>query len=65
MVKRIFEPETRGNQIKWVPCHLSLASPKVADGGKGLHMWRVATYLLKKRRPPVRCGSAACGLGGS
>jgi len=29
------------------PCHLGMARPRVADGGDGLQIWRVAANILK------------------
>jgi hypothetical protein len=35
--------------VRWVPCHHGMARPRVADGGDGLQMWRVAANILKKQ----------------
>jgi hypothetical protein len=32
--------------VKKVPCHHGMACPKVADGGDGLQIWRVAAIIL-------------------
>jgi hypothetical protein len=34
---------------KWVPCHHGMARPQVADGGKGLQIWRVAANIVNKQ----------------
>jgi hypothetical protein len=31
--------------VKWVPCHLGMARPQVADGGDSLQVWRVAARI--------------------
>jgi len=30
------------------PCHNGMAPPRVADGGEGLQIWRVAVNILSK-----------------
>jgi hypothetical protein len=50
--------------VKWVPCHHGMARPKVADGGDGLHISRVAANILnKKSRTADKGSSPAWGLG--
>jgi hypothetical protein len=39
----------RTDHVKWVPCHHGMARPQVADGGEGLHIWRVAANILNKQ----------------
>jgi hypothetical protein len=47
------------------PCHHDMARPKVADGGEGLQMWRVAANILNKQSRTVDRGwSSSLGLGG-
>jgi hypothetical protein len=42
-----------------------MARPQVADGGDGVHIWRVAANILKNsRRQPTGGDLAAWGLGG-
>jgi hypothetical protein len=33
------------SHVKWVPFHHDMTS-EVADGGDGLHIWTVVTYML-------------------
>jgi hypothetical protein len=37
------------SHVKWVPCHHGMARLQVADGGKGLQIWRVAANILNKQ----------------
>jgi hypothetical protein len=37
------------NLVKWVPCCHGMARPRVADGGDGLQIWRVAANILNKQ----------------
>jgi hypothetical protein len=52
--------------VKWVPCHHNMAHPRVADGGDGLQIWKVAAYILNKQlRTADRGGPPAWALGRS
>jgi hypothetical protein len=42
--------------VRWVPCHLGMARPQVADGGDGLQIWRVAANILNKQSQTVENG---------
>jgi hypothetical protein len=43
------------------PCHHGMGRPRVADGGDGLQIWRVAVNVLNKQlRQPLRGGLQAC-----
>jgi hypothetical protein len=35
--------------VRWVPCHLGMARPQVADGGDALQLWREAANILNKQ----------------
>jgi hypothetical protein len=35
--------------VKCVPCHHSMVRPRVAEGGEGLQIWRVAANILNKQ----------------
>jgi hypothetical protein len=35
--------------VRWVSCHHSMACPRVAGGGNGLQIWRVAVNILNKQ----------------
>jgi hypothetical protein len=35
--------------VTWVPCHNSMACPRVVDGGNGLQLYRVAANTLNKQ----------------
>jgi hypothetical protein len=35
--------------VTWVPCHHGMARPRVADGGDGLQIWKVAAIILNKQ----------------
>jgi hypothetical protein len=35
--------------VKWIPRHHGMTRPRVADGGDGLHIWRVAAIILNKK----------------
>jgi hypothetical protein len=37
------------DHVRWVPCHNGMVRPQVADGGDGLHIWRVAANILNKQ----------------
>jgi hypothetical protein len=36
------------HDVKWGLCHHGMAHPRVADGGGGLQVWKVAENLLSK-----------------
>jgi hypothetical protein len=45
------------------PCH-DMTRPRVADGGYGIHMWRLAAnILINQSRQPTVGGLPASGLG--
>jgi hypothetical protein len=51
--------------IKWVDCHHGMARPRVADRIDGLHIWRVAAYMLNKQSKTADSGwSSSLGVGG-
>jgi hypothetical protein len=35
--------------VRRVPCHHGMARPQIADGGDGLHIWRVAENIFNKQ----------------
>jgi hypothetical protein len=35
--------------VSWVPCRHAMACHRVADGGDGLQIWRVAANVLNKQ----------------
>jgi hypothetical protein len=37
------------SHVRWVPCHHGMARSKVADGGGGLQIWRVAANILNRQ----------------
>jgi hypothetical protein len=46
------------------PCHHGMARPRVADGGYGLQMWRMAANVLNKQSRTADKGwSSAWELG--
>jgi hypothetical protein len=46
------------------PCHHGMARPRVADGGDGLQIWRVAANVLNKQSRLVEKGrSSSLGVG--
>jgi hypothetical protein len=49
-----FESDTF--HVKWVPCHHGMVHPRVADGGGGLHIWRVAANVLNKQSQTADSG---------
>jgi hypothetical protein len=45
------------------PCHHGVTRPQVADGGDGLHIWRVAADTLNKQSRTADKGChSACGV---
>jgi hypothetical protein len=47
-----------------VPCHHGMASPRVADGGDGLQVWRVGANVLNKQlRRADKWWSSSLGVG--
>jgi hypothetical protein len=51
--------------VKWVLCHHDMVRPQVAEGGKGLQIWRVAANILNKQSWTAdKGGPPAWGLGG-
>jgi hypothetical protein len=49
--------------VSWVPCHHGMARPQVADGGDGLHIWRVAANILNKQSRKVDKSSPSFEVG--
>jgi hypothetical protein len=43
-------------RVKWVHCHHKMASPRVADRGDGLQIWRVAANILNKQSSTADSG---------
>jgi hypothetical protein len=47
-----------------VPCHISIARPRVADGGDGLQIWKVDSNILNKQSRIADKGwSSGLGVG--
>jgi hypothetical protein len=54
----------RDIHVKWVACHHGMARPRVADGGEGLQVWRVAANILNKQSRTADKGwSSSLGIG--
>jgi hypothetical protein len=52
------------NLVRWVPCHHGMARPQVADGEKGLQIWRVSANILNKQPRTADKGcSSSLGVG--
>jgi hypothetical protein len=52
--------ENKNVHIESVPCHCSIAHPRLVNGGEGIQIWRVAASILDKRRgEPIRGSSPA------
>jgi hypothetical protein len=50
--------------VKCIPCHHGMARPRVADGGGGLQIWRVAANIsVKQSRTAHKGWSSSLGLG--
>jgi hypothetical protein len=48
----------------WVPCDHGMVRPRVADGGDGLKIWRVAANILNKQSRTADKGwSFSLGVG--
>jgi hypothetical protein len=44
-----------------VSCHYGMARPRVADGGDGPQIWRVAASILNNQFPTVEKGGLQLG----
>jgi hypothetical protein len=60
---KLFIMNRKSFYIKWVSCHHGMARPKVADGRRSLHIWRIAA-LYKQLRTADKGDPPAWGLGG-
>jgi hypothetical protein len=50
--------------VKWVHCHRGMARRRVADGGDGLQIWRIAAnMLIKQSRTADNGWSSSLGVG--
>jgi hypothetical protein len=62
--QKLFNTLYHSFHVKWVPCHHSMARPQVADGGKGLQIWRVAVNILNKQSQTANKGwPSSLGVG--
>jgi hypothetical protein len=54
----------QGNHVRWVPCHHTMARPRVADGGTAYSCGRyLRIYWISSRGQTTRGGPPAWGLG--
>jgi hypothetical protein len=52
------------SRVRWLLCHYGMARPRVANGGDGLQIWRVAANISNKQSRPADKGrSSSLGVG--
>jgi hypothetical protein len=64
IIIRIIQIYSHCVNVMWVPSHRGMACSRVADGGDGLRIWRVAANTLNKQSRTAEKGwTSSLGIG--